>query len=343
MCTIQSWQLTPSGTMNPSSSTLALLYDLWKTYYVVNSRSYQSSFASGFAPYHKSNSSSSRQIQNIWTGKWIGVSVIYLMCRYMPFAAILLELLHLFNVRVEADLVPNDVVDPGHPLLTATPMLPHRSGLCFNMALNLWRNCLRALLHRVVPLILRVYALWGTSQPVAIFLSFLTVGLTCGLVLVSFKVTVWGSFPWGTECTRGGDISLMTEIGSLLALSIDAGIDLSIIMGMAIWGIRKKYPALDKSNRLLMKIQRDTITYFCNNFFIAAISVVVCLTRVTQASVPLRIGGVLTSMLASTMILDLKDYGNRTFSFSQDLDAADPMSELSTLRFNDREPSQIDE
>ncbi|KAF9441601.1 hypothetical protein P691DRAFT_812349 [Macrolepiota fuliginosa MF-IS2] len=129
----------------------------------------------------------------------------------------------------------------------------------------------------------------------------------------------------------------MGEIGSLLAIYF------SIIMGMAIWAIKKKYPALDKPNRLLMKIRLDTITYFCNNCLIAAISFVICLTSVTQATVPLRIGSVLASILASTMILDLKDYGNRTFSFSQDLAATDPMSELSTLRFAARESSQTDE
>ncbi|KAF9442401.1 hypothetical protein P691DRAFT_765258 [Macrolepiota fuliginosa MF-IS2] len=133
-------------------------------------------------------------------------------------------------------------------------------------------------------------------------------------------------------------IATVALAGPIVILFFDTA-----VMGMAIWAIRRKYHVHDRSNPLLMKIRQDTITYFCNNFLVAVVSVIVFLTNVGQAVVSLRIASVLTSTLASTMILDLKDYGNCTFSFSQDLAAAYSVSELSTLRFDARGSSQIDE
>ncbi|KAF9440818.1 hypothetical protein P691DRAFT_767206 [Macrolepiota fuliginosa MF-IS2] len=111
---------------------------------------------------------------------------------------------------------------------------------------------------------------------------------------------------------------------------------------MAIRAIKRKYHVHDELNPLLMKIRRDTITYFYNNCLVAVISAVICAINLGQAAVLLRIGSVLTGTLVSTMILDLKEYGSRTFSFSQDLNAADSMPELSALRFDACKSSQMD-
>ncbi|KAF9447134.1 hypothetical protein P691DRAFT_802956, partial [Macrolepiota fuliginosa MF-IS2] len=184
--------------------------------------------------------------------------------------------------------------------------------------------------------ILRVYALWGASRLVAVFLFLLVVGLTCGLVFTSPRSRAINiiinngeaSFSCIATSADGNDVVLVALAGSLIILFVDM-----VTMCMAIWAIRRKYHVRDRSNRLLRKIRRDTITYFCNNCLIACISVGICLTNVNRAVVPLRIASVLSSIIASTMILDLKDCGNRTFSFTQDLAAAYSMSELSTLHF----------
>ncbi|KAF9445305.1 hypothetical protein P691DRAFT_785442 [Macrolepiota fuliginosa MF-IS2] len=160
-------------------------------------------------------------------------------------------------------------------------------------------------------------------------------GLTCGLAVISLKsvaVLVFvRSGKTSYSCTnisgKGEGASTPTLAGPLVLLFVDI-----VIMCMALWAMRRKYHDRDESNRLLRKIRRDTITFYCINFL-----------NPGQAVVPLRVRSVLASILASTMILDLKDYGNHTLSFSQDLTAAYSTSELSTLRFNAHGSSQIDE
>ncbi|KAF9442398.1 hypothetical protein P691DRAFT_789517, partial [Macrolepiota fuliginosa MF-IS2] len=170
--------------MDSLPSTLA---DLRNTYYIVNSRSYQSSFASGFVPCDKSHS------------KTVPLQLIqWSMLQYITFGPFI-KGLSVFSLIV--------------------------SELSF---------------------ILRVYALWGASRLVAIFLFLLAMVAVPGSI---------GDGETSFTCATGGS----SGNGDMSNVALIA------VMGMAIWAIRRKYHIRDDSNRLLVKIRRDTITYFCNN------------------------------------------------------------------------------
>ncbi|KAF9442917.1 hypothetical protein P691DRAFT_788693 [Macrolepiota fuliginosa MF-IS2] len=87
----------------------------------------------------------------------------------------------------------------------------------------------------------------------------------------------------------------------LTASSADSGAS-TAIMCMVIWSKIRKY-STHATNLLLKKIYQDAVKYFCGN-------------------------------CSSRMILELKEYGNHTSSFSQDL--AYSMPGLSMIRFGAR-------
>ncbi|KAF9443818.1 hypothetical protein P691DRAFT_382458 [Macrolepiota fuliginosa MF-IS2] len=101
---------------------------------------------------------------------------------------------------------------------------------------------------------------------------------------------------------------------------------------MVIWGKRRKYHT-HATNSLLKKIYQDAIVYSCVNCLIEGIMIGLG-ARGTGPMIILRIGVVVKCVLVSRMILELKEYGNRTSSFHQDI--AFSVSELSTLRFAPR-------
>ncbi|KAF9440744.1 hypothetical protein P691DRAFT_781527 [Macrolepiota fuliginosa MF-IS2] len=263
--------------MNPSPSTLALLYDLWKTYYIVNvriklpmhahelidpgiSRSYQSSFSNGFAPYYKSLGLS-WQIRNVWAGKW--------------------------------------------PPQYCTDTVVYAS---------MWLSVF-GLIVSELSFILRVYVLWGASRLVAIFLSLLAMGLTSSLMLIPPELMAASESIHGSgvpqDCTsisssRNGDISPAALSGSTIALAVDTGR----------YGGTQSFISVTIATHVAVVI--------------AGIVLAIYLTNPDQALVSIQRPN------------KYPNYGNRTFSFGQDLATAYSMSELSTLRFVTHE-SQIDE
>ncbi|KAF9441619.1 hypothetical protein P691DRAFT_790903 [Macrolepiota fuliginosa MF-IS2] len=176
----------------------------------------------------------------------------------------------------------------------------------------------------------------------SIELSLVLKGMTCGLAVDALLLKHWTvgptlasphfeepQFPFSSGCGINGPTPGWSLSGPIITLVVD-----TVTMGAVIWGKSRKYhtPVM---NPLLKKIHQDAIVYFCAK----------CCTVIgfgAQTSGPvmtLRIGGVVTCVLASRMILELKEYGNHTSSFGQDI--AFSMSELSTLRFGPHGPLDV--
>ncbi|KAF9446286.1 hypothetical protein P691DRAFT_784104 [Macrolepiota fuliginosa MF-IS2] len=121
--------------------------------------------------------------------------------------------------------------------------------------------------------------------------------LVIGLLLIQFLeghvLHVTQSTPL-SGCEIDGPVSIVALSCQIVILAID-----TVIMCMVVWGKIRKY-CTHTTNLLLKKIYQDAIKYFCGN-------------------------------CSSRMILKLKEYGNHTSSFSQDLDYS--TSRLSMIHF----------
>ncbi|KAF9443072.1 hypothetical protein P691DRAFT_433926 [Macrolepiota fuliginosa MF-IS2] len=252
-----------------------------------------------------------REIQHIWVGKWTCTDVMYLLCRYPPLIAVLLTLFSAFTSAIHSR--------------------------CSSEAYASVWLLLFGFVVSELPFILRAYALWGSSRPAGIFLSFLVMGLASGLGMDGWKMEFAYAHAEQTGVTvesiesspckiRG--ISFVTLLCAIMILFVDA-----VAMGMVIWAAVINY-RLDATNRLLRKVYHDSIIYFSLNFLFAAMAVALYVKTVGLAVLALRIGGVLRSTLASRMILELREYGNPARSFDRDpSDMTLSGSELSSLRF----------
>ncbi|KAF9443071.1 hypothetical protein P691DRAFT_433923 [Macrolepiota fuliginosa MF-IS2] len=119
------------------------------------------------------------------------------------------------------------------------------------------------------------------------------------------------------------NLSFVTLLSGMITLFVDA-----VIVFMVVWVLIRGY-WLNTTNRLIRKIYQDSIIYFFINLLFAAMAIALYMNSVGLAAMALQFGGVMRSILASRMILELKEYGN----YGQGSDTSYPGSRLSTLHF----------
>lgn len=238
---------------------------------------------------------STTEISLLWPAPWSFVKIAFLISRYTPFL-------------------------DGFIILIAVPLLSPPVDVCIRLVrAEIWSASIGNTFSQLL-LIYRAYALLGRTRISAILLS----GLGFALVALELATSIGFAVAVPVEgITEVPGISLPSIIprclvGEANKVSTSSLITIgpvetmafeTILFGVITWAKIKKYK--EDRNQLIRKIYKDAYLYYLLLFLVSAGSLVMWfLTRGPIRSIPPAIPRYFGSIIASRIILNIREYAN---------------------------------